>query len=94
MIVLIEKNEFAIASLDPKHETFVVQIAALNISFNSGNKMYSLRRAQIAHLKANKAQTKVFSKYTDFEDVFSSKLAAKLLEHMGINNYAIKLVGN
>ena len=33
----------------------------------------------------------MLSKYTDFADIFSSKLAAKLLEY-GINNYAIDLV--
>ncbi len=32
------------------------------------------------------------SKYTDFADVFSSKLVAELLEHIGINDYAIELV--
>ncbi len=54
--------------------------------------MHPSRRAQIAHLKADEAPTKVLSKYADFADVFSLKLAAKLLEHTEINNYAIKLV--
>ena len=40
----------------------------------------------------DKALTKDSSKYADFVDVFLSKLAAKLLEYIKINNYAIKLV--
>ena len=54
--------------------------------------MYPLRRAQIAHLKADKALSKVSSKYADFADVFSPKLVTELLEHTGINDYTIKLV--
>ena len=54
--------------------------------------MHSSKKAQIAHLKADEALTKVPSKYVDFADVFSSKLAAELPEHTEINNYAIKLV--
>ena len=54
--------------------------------------MHSLKRAQIAHLKVDKAPIKVFSKYADFTDVFSLKLAIKLLKHMKINNYIIELV--
>lgn len=69
---------------------FVVYIAALSV--NSDNKVYPLRRAQIAHLKADEASIKVFSEYIDFVNVFSSKLAAKLFEHMRINNHTIKIV--
>ncbi len=54
--------------------------------------MYPSRRAQIAHLKTDEAPTKVPSKYTDFADVFSPKLAAELPEHTGINDHAIELV--
>ncbi len=54
--------------------------------------MHTSRRAQIAHLKADEAPFKVFSKYTDFTDIFFPKLAAELPEHTGINDYAIKLV--
>ncbi len=54
--------------------------------------MHPSRRAQIAHLKVDKASTKVSSKYADFADIFSPKLAAKLSEHTGINNHAIELV--
>ncbi len=54
--------------------------------------MHPSRRAQIAHLKADEARTKVSSEYADFTDVFSSKLAAELPEHTEINDHAIKLV--
>ncbi len=40
----------------------------------------------------DKALTKVPSKYTDFVDVFSPKLAVKLPEYTKINNHAIELV--
>ena len=51
--------------------------------------MHPLRKAQIAYLKADEAPTKVPSKYADFADVFSPKLAAELSEHE-ISNHAIK----
>lgn len=41
---------------------------------------------------ADQAPTQVLLKYSDYAIVFSSKLAMKLLESMGINKYAIKLV--
>ncbi len=46
----------------------------------------------MAHLKPNKAFSKVPSKYANFADIFLPKLAAKLLKHTSINNYAIKLL--
>ena len=49
------------------------------------------KRAQIAHLKADKAPIEVPSEYADFANVFSSKLAAELSEH-GISDHAIELV--
>lgn len=75
-----------------RYEVFIVYIAALNISFDLGNNVYPSKKAQIAHLKINKVLTKVFSKYTDFEDIFLPKLIIKLPEHTRINNYAIELV--
>ncbi len=54
--------------------------------------MHPSRKAQIAHLKADEAPTEVPSKYADFADVFSPKLAAELPEHTGINDHAIELV--
>ncbi len=54
--------------------------------------MHPSRRAQIAHLKTDEAPTKVPSKYVDFADIFSPKLAAELPEDTGINDHAIELV--
>ena len=62
-----------------------------NISFDIGDKVYLLKKTQIAHLKTDKTTTKVFSKYTNFANIFSLKLVVKLSEHMSINNYIIKL---
>ncbi len=89
-VELIGKKEFAVAALDPEHEAFVVHVAALSV--DSGDEVYPSRRAQIAHLKADEALTKVPSMYADFVDVFSPKLAAELPEHTGINDHAIELV--
>ena len=54
--------------------------------------MHLSKKAQIAHLKIDKALTKVSSKYTNFLDIFLPKLDAKLLEYMVINNHVIELV--
>ncbi len=43
-------------------------------------------------MKVDEAFIKVFSKYADFIDVFSPKLAIELSEHMRINDHAIELV--
>ncbi len=84
------KKELAVTTLDLKYETFVIHIAVLSI--DSSDEVYPSKKAQIAHLKADEAPTKVPSKYTYFADVFSPKLAIELLQHMKINNYTIELV--
>ncbi len=89
-VQLIGKKKYAIAALDLEHETFVVHVAALSV--NLGDKVYPLKRAQIAYLKENKAPSKVPSEYTDFTNVFSPKLAVELSEYTGINNHTMKLV--
>ena len=47
---------------------------------------------QIAALVANEAPTPIPIEYSDFVNVFSLKLTLELPEHIGINDYAIKLV--
>ncbi len=91
-IELIRKKKFAIIAFDPDHEAFVVHIVALNIGLD--DEIYPSKRAQIAHLKVDKAPTKVSIKYIDFEDVFLPKLAIELPDHTSINNYVIKLIDN
>ena len=56
--------------------------------------MHPSKRAQIAHLKADKVLIKVLSKYTDFADIFLPKLAVELLKHIKIYNHAIELVND
>ncbi len=89
---MIKKNEFSVVAFDSEYQVFVVHIALLGV--NSGNEVQPLRRAQIAHLKAEKTSSKVPREYVNFADVFSQKLATEILEYIGINNYAIELVNN
>ncbi len=56
--------------------------------------MYPSRKIQIAHLEADEAFIKVLSKYVDFVDIFSLKLAAKLPKYTRINDHAIELIDN
>ncbi len=91
-VELIGKKEFAVAALVPEYKAFIVHVAALSV--DSGDEMHLSRRAQIANLKVDEAPSKVLGEYTDFADVFSPKLAAKLSEHTGINDHAIKLVND
>ena len=72
-VELISKKEFAVVALDLEHEAFIIHVAAFSI--NSGDEVYLSKRAQIAYLKANEAPTEVPSKYADFANVFSPKLA-------------------
>ena len=88
-IELMGKKKFPAAALDPKYKVSIVHIAALSV--DPDDEMHLLRKAQIVHLKADKAPTKVSSKYTDFADIFSPKLAAELPEN-GISNHAIELM--
>lgn len=83
---------FAITTLDRQHKAFVVHIATLSI--DSGDKVYPGKKTLIAYLKADEAPTKVYSKNAEFIDVFLRKFAVELSVHMGINNYAIKLLHN
>ncbi len=87
---LIRKKAFAIEVLDSEHKVFMIYITALSI--NSGDEMYPLKRAWIAYQKIDKALTKVLSEYTDYVDLFLTKLAVKLSKYTGINNLIIKLV--
>ena len=82
----------AVATLDLEHKTFIVYVIA--ISIKSDNEVHPLKRAQIAYLKTDKTLFEMFSKYTDFVDIFSPKMVAKLLEYMKINNHTIELINN
>ena len=56
--------------------------------------MHFSKKAQITHLKANKAFTKVPSKYADFADIFLQKLVAKLPKHTRIHDHVIELAND
>ena len=86
------KKEFAAASLNPKHETYVVHVVAFNSTPLASLNVHLFRRPQISGLIAEEAPTKVSAEYLDFADVFSLDLASKLPKHTGINNHAIELV--
>ena len=58
------------------------------------DEIHLLKKAQIAHLKANGTPTKIPSKYADFADILSPKLTVELLKHMRINDHAIKFVND
>ena len=89
---VLEGKKFAIITLDLEHKAFVIYIAALNTSFNIGDKVHSLKKAQIAYLKVDKTPIKVFSKYIDFVNVFLLNFAIKLFKHISINDYTIEFV--
>lgn len=69
----------------------LVYIAAFNISFKD-NKIYLSSKTQIAYLKMDEILIKLPSKDTDFANIFSLKLDAKLFKHININNHTIKLM--
>ena len=48
-------------------------------------------KAQFKALLFNKAFTKVLIKYSDYNNIFSAKYAAELLENIRMNEYAIEL---
>ena len=89
------KKEFATAVLNSKHETYVVHVRlvsfVISLNFSLLN-VHPFHRSQIAGFIAEKAFTKIFTKYSNFADLFSLDFLSKLLEYTKINNYAIKLV--
>ena len=59
-----------------------------------GDEMHPSKKAQIVHLKTDKAPTKVPSNYADFTDVFLSKLVIELSKYTGINDHIIELIND
>ena len=91
-VELIDKKEFAKATLDKESTTFVVQVLALEAPLRSAKmRILPARAAQIATLKQDEVPTKVPPKDTDYADVFSFDLAMELPENTGINKHAIEL---
>lgn len=83
---LIKKKEFAATIFDDK--TFVIYIASISQHLD----FHHSQSVKIALLKADKTPTFVLSIYINFVNAFSKNLAAaKLLEYIRINDYAIDL---
>ncbi len=74
----------------------MVHIAALELStamlIHPSKTLQVLDNPTLAALQENKALTEFPAKYSDYPDVFSPELAMELLEHMGMNQYVIKLI--
>lgn len=87
-VTLIEKKEFATTALDQENDIFVVHV----MFFAIFDEVYSSHKAQKVSLKVKEALTTIFLNYSDFVDVSSPELVAKLLEQPEINNYTINLV--
>lgn len=79
-----------VAVLDPVSKTFLVYIIALDIK-DIQMAVHLSQIAQIRLLKAKKALITISTKYSDYINDFSTKLIAKLLKHININDHAIKL---
>lgn len=91
-VKLIKKKKFVVILLNLDHKVLEIYIIAFNISFDI--KIYFLKRAQIAHLKINKAFIEMPNIYTNFKNIFLAKLTIKLFKYTGINNHVIELVDN
>ena len=84
-VELVGKKKFAAAALDPKHETFVIYVASLNLD----PEIYPDREAQIAFLLTEEA--KIPDKYLNFTDIFSEEKVLILPECTELNEHAIDL---
>ena len=86
-IQIINRKEFAKATLDPNQKVFVVHVATLTSEMT----IHLFCQAQITLLKAEKSPFTVPAQYSDFADVFSEKFAVVLPKHPKIKTYAIEL---
>lgn len=89
-VELINTREFAAIGLDDNAKTFVIYVATL--STTPVMQVYPFCQAQVDLLLANKASTKVSSKYLDYVDVFSFNHVMELLENTSMNEHIIDLV--
>ena len=82
-VELINKHEFARATLDENSEAFIIHVAdleALDLAIHLS------RAPLLAVLQQDKAPTEIPSEYADYTDVFSPDLAIELSEITGIKN--------
>lgn len=88
---LIGEKEFAVITLNPNNETWIIYVSFL-ISSDLDLEIHFSWIAQIVFLNTNKTLTSVHFESTNFVDICFINLATKLLEHIKINNYTIDLV--
>ncbi len=86
-VELIDKREFAKATLDDNSETFVIHVSILEATT-----IHLFQAAQIAVLYWNKARTKILAKYSDYTDVFSINQVMEYPKNTSINEHTIELV--
>lgn len=75
------EKKFITVTLDLNNKIFIIYIVFL-ANTNLNNKVNSFCRTQIILLKASKASIIVLSKYTNFVDIFSLDLGAKLPKYI------------
>ncbi len=90
----IKKKEFIIVVFNLDYKVFIIWVTIFNICSNLDTKVYPSKIVQRAYAKEDKVSIEVFSKYTDFANIFLSKSVVKLFNYMFINNYAIELIDN
>lgn len=83
---LINRRELAEKAWNENAKTFVIYVTSLLVKST-----YPGRKVWIGLLLADDAPTKVALEYSDYTDVFSLYVAIGVLEHIDINNQAIKL---
>ena len=98
-VELVGKKEFAAATLNLEHQTYVVHVEPVSSDTLPSFSLLEFDvhpscRSQVSGLIAEEAPTKVSAKYLDFVDVFSPDLVSELPKHTGINNHNIELVDN
>lgn len=81
---LIDKKEFASASLNRENNTLVMHVTSFSIN------IYLSQEVLIAFIKIEEVIVSI--KSLNFADIFSSDSAAELLEYIGINDHFINLI--
>ena len=92
---MIDIKEFVIAALDADSKTFIVYIAIREQKQILVHlKKKTQIKVQVEALIFDEAPTIILVEYSNYNNVFSAENVEKLLEHIEMNNYAIKLEEN
>lgn len=83
-VELVRKKEFTTTAFDLDNKILIIHIV-----FLANSNIYLFFKAQVALLIKDEAFIVILFKYADFIDIFSFDLAAKLSEHIKINDYPI-----